>query len=64
MLGAGENPIALRWHLADLGWKPAGDATFEAPLGSGLLRLRVLAPRGFESELLRGRESPRKGEAW
>ncbi|MBN1512511.1 MAG: alginate lyase family protein [Phycisphaerae bacterium] len=63
VLGAGANPIALRWHLADLGWKPSGSATFEASLESGTLRLRVLASQGFEAELLSGRESPRP-EGW
>lgn len=63
VFGAGENSVALRWHLADLDWNSADGATYEAVLETTRVGLRVLAPTGFETALLRGQETPRP-EGW
>lgn len=63
ILGSAEQPIALRWHLADIGWRAVDETTFEVELDGEPIRLSVFVPPDFNVEFLRGRETP-EPEGW
>ena len=65
LIGKGEQPVALRWHLADLPYEVDADSRAVAvALPCGHMRMSMDAPSAFKLTIRRGVETPDDTSGW